>query len=170
VEHIGWVVGFARPQGPLESQLRDRFVRQGGAITLVMLLAVAATALFARRLAAPLALLARRAGAIARGERSVLPRDIEDADVEVMQLADAMAAMGDAVADREETLREFAAREQAARAEAEAASARTRAVQNVTDAALAHLSLEKLLDELLARVREALKVDTATILLVDPEG
>jgi signal transduction histidine kinase len=170
VQHVGWVVGFARPQARLDAQLRDRFLRQGGAITLVMLLAVTATAVFAHRLAAPLAVLARRAGAIARGERQALPQTMDDADVEVMQLANAMSAMGDAVAERERALRDVAALEQTARTEAEATAARVRAVQSVTDAALAHLRLDELLDELLVRVRETLKVETATILLVDPEA
>jgi signal transduction histidine kinase len=42
-------------------------------------------------------------------------------------------------------------------------------VQAVTDVALAHLELEELLTELLARVREILGTDTAAILLLDEE-
>jgi putative methionine-R-sulfoxide reductase with GAF domain len=42
-----------------------------------------------------------------------------------------------------------------------------RKVQAVTDAALAHLAVDDLLDELLIRVREALSADTAAILLLD---
>jgi GAF domain-containing protein/anti-sigma regulatory factor (Ser/Thr protein kinase) len=41
-----------------------------------------------------------------------------------------------------------------------------RKVQRVTDAALANLSVDELLDELLVRVREALATDTAAILLL----
>ena len=44
-----------------------------------------------------------------------------------------------------------------------------RKLQAVTDAALAHLSLEELLDELLERIRDALDADTAAILLLDTE-
>lgn len=40
----------------------------------------------------------------------------------------------------------------------------------VTDASLAHLDTETLLGELLARVREILEVDTATVLLADASG
>jgi serine phosphatase RsbU (regulator of sigma subunit) len=40
-------------------------------------------------------------------------------------------------------------------------------VQRVTDAALAHLSVDGLLDELLERVREILDADTAAVLLLD---
>lgn len=40
-------------------------------------------------------------------------------------------------------------------------------VQSLTDAALAHLNVERLLDELLLRVRELLTVDTAAVLLLD---
>jgi GAF domain-containing protein len=42
-------------------------------------------------------------------------------------------------------------------------------LQSVTDAALAHLDLHDLLDELLNRVRTVLDVDTAAILLLDEE-
>ncbi len=42
-----------------------------------------------------------------------------------------------------------------------------RRLQSVTDAALAHLSVESLLDELLIRVRELLRADTAAVLLLD---
>jgi len=44
---------------------------------------------------------------------------------------------------------------------------RLRRLQAVTDAALAHLSLEGLLDELLLRIRDALDADTAAFLLLD---
>jgi serine phosphatase RsbU (regulator of sigma subunit) len=40
-------------------------------------------------------------------------------------------------------------------------------IESVTDTALSHLDLEKLLEELLERVRELLGVDTATVLLYD---
>ena len=46
---------------------------------------------------------------------------------------------------------------------------RLRRLQLVTDAALAHLELDELLDELLARIRDALDADTAAILLLDEE-
>jgi signal transduction histidine kinase len=166
VRHVGWVVGFARPQRSLEASLSEAFLRQAGAITLVMLLAIAATAVLARRLAAPLEVLASAATAIARGERPDLPEQIR-ADVELTQLADAMRAMSAAVGQREQALRAVAAVEQTARTQAEAASTRVRALQAVTDAALAHLGLDELLNQLLTRVREVLDVDTATVLLVD---
>lgn len=44
-----------------------------------------------------------------------------------------------------------------------------RKLQRVTDAALANLSVDELLDELLIRVREALGTDTAAILLLDED-
>jgi sigma-B regulation protein RsbU (phosphoserine phosphatase) len=40
-------------------------------------------------------------------------------------------------------------------------------IQAVTDAALAHMDAEDLLDELLDRVREVLRADTAAVLLID---
>lgn len=42
-------------------------------------------------------------------------------------------------------------------------------LQAITDAALAHLSLDQLLDELLGRLRELLDAEAATVLLLDPE-
>ncbi|MQA87640.1 MAG: SpoIIE family protein phosphatase [Streptosporangiales bacterium] len=45
---------------------------------------------------------------------------------------------------------------------------RLRRIESVTDATLAHLDVENLLDELLDRVRELLEVDTAAVLLLDP--
>lgn len=56
-------------------------------------------------------------------------------------------------------------REQAARAEAEAAAERQQAIRAITDAALAPLSLDDLLQELLARITDVLKVDGAAIVL-----
>lgn len=45
---------------------------------------------------------------------------------------------------------------------------RLRRLEFVTHAALAHLSVQELLDELLERVRELLEVDTTAVLLLDP--
>jgi serine phosphatase RsbU (regulator of sigma subunit)/anti-sigma regulatory factor (Ser/Thr protein kinase) len=48
--------------------------------------------------------------------------------------------------------------------------AELRALQRVTDAALAYLPVEELLSELLIRIRDILHADTAAILLLDDEG
>lgn len=45
-----------------------------------------------------------------------------------------------------------------------------RRLQSVTDAALQHLTVDALMDELLDRVRDALAADTAAILLIDETG
>ena len=55
------------------------------------------------------------------------------------------------------------------RLEAEALARRLAALQRVTDAALAHLSIEEVISESLDRTREALSVDTASILLLETE-
>jgi serine phosphatase RsbU (regulator of sigma subunit)/anti-sigma regulatory factor (Ser/Thr protein kinase) len=47
---------------------------------------------------------------------------------------------------------------------------RLKDLESLTDAALAHMPLERLLDELLVRVREILAVDTAAILLLDRDA
>lgn len=67
----------------------------------------------------------------------------------------------------EEERGQFYEREQRARLELEATMERMRQVQVVTETALAHLSLEKLLAELIDRVRDAMDVDTVVILLVE---
>ena len=51
--------------------------------------------------------------------------------------------------------------------EERASEQRLRQLQTVTDAALAHLTVEDLLDELLVRVRDVMGVDTAAILLYE---
>jgi PAS domain S-box-containing protein len=61
-------------------------------------------------------------------------------------------------------------REQRARHEVEVAIDRMARVQTVTEAALSHLSLEKLLAELLDRVRDAMDVDTVVIMLVEEDN
>ncbi|HEX8099081.1 MAG TPA: GAF domain-containing protein [Actinomycetota bacterium] len=70
----------------------------------------------------------------------------------------------EADAERAELLLE----ERAIRAQADAAMDQLRKLQSISDAALAHLSLDDLLKELLLRVREALPADTAAILLLSP--
>jgi signal transduction histidine kinase len=52
-------------------------------------------------------------------------------------------------------------------AEAAAPADALRRLQQVTDAALAHLQLDELLDELMARIRDALDADTSALLLLD---
>jgi PAS domain S-box-containing protein len=60
--------------------------------------------------------------------------------------------------------------ERAARTEVEAVAEQLRHLQAVTDTALLNLGLDDLLRALLGRVRAALASDTATILLVEPDG
>ena len=61
-------------------------------------------------------------------------------------------------------------REHRALHEVETAIDRMARVQTVTDVALAHLSLDELLAEMLNRVRDAMVVDTVAILLLESEG
>jgi serine phosphatase RsbU (regulator of sigma subunit)/anti-sigma regulatory factor (Ser/Thr protein kinase)/putative methionine-R-sulfoxide reductase with GAF domain len=60
--------------------------------------------------------------------------------------------------------------ERQARELAEASLERLARLQRITDAALAHLALDDLLDELLQRMKEILHVDTAAILLLEDDG
>jgi signal transduction histidine kinase len=86
---------------------------------------------------------------------TLTPHVFTPADVDVLQL----------VADRAALAIEHARAFEAERA----ARRRLEDVQSVTDAALAHLELEDLLDELLLRIRSILSADTAAILLLDEE-
>jgi PAS domain S-box-containing protein len=61
-------------------------------------------------------------------------------------------------------------RERLARAEANRIQDRARKLQALTDTALTHLTLEDLFRELLARLRELLASDSATVLLLDEEA
>jgi PAS domain S-box-containing protein len=72
----------------------------------------------------------------------------------------------EAEAEREELL----AREQVARAEAEHSAESIRRLQAVTDSALVRLTLDDLLREMLARIRELLATDAAAILLLTEDG
>jgi anti-sigma regulatory factor (Ser/Thr protein kinase)/FixJ family two-component response regulator len=60
-------------------------------------------------------------------------------------------------------------REQAARAEAEATTLTVTRLERLTEAALANLSVEDLLNELLRHIAEMLAADTAAILLLDED-
>jgi len=70
----------------------------------------------------------------------------------------------------EEERIQLLASEQVARATAEAATKQLQALQDITDTALAHLTLNKLLHEMLVRVREVIDVDNSAILLVTEDG
>jgi signal transduction histidine kinase/GAF domain-containing protein len=62
------------------------------------------------------------------------------------------------------------AREREARAEAEEAAERLRRLEAISEAALAHLDLDRLLEDLLERVRIVMRADTAVVLLLDGSG
>jgi PAS domain S-box-containing protein len=65
---------------------------------------------------------------------------------------------------------DLAASEQAARSEVELAAQRLRDLQLVTDTAIAYLTLDALLRELIGRIRDVLAVDTVVILLLTEDG
>src|SRR3989441_616505 len=67
----------------------------------------------------------------------------------------------------EEERAQLLAREQP---EAEAVTKRLQALQDITDTALAHLTLDNLLHEMLFRVREIMNVDNSAILLITEDG
>jgi PAS domain S-box-containing protein len=87
------------------------------------------------------------------------------------ELAESLAALGRQLGQflrrrrAEEERAQLLVRERSARADAEAAAVTLRKLERVSEAALAHLSLQDLLDALLARIVEVLEADTAAILL-----
>jgi serine phosphatase RsbU (regulator of sigma subunit)/anti-sigma regulatory factor (Ser/Thr protein kinase)/putative methionine-R-sulfoxide reductase with GAF domain len=94
---------------------------------------------------------------------TLTPREFTVHDRDLLQLAADRAALA-----IEHGL--LYAGEREARERAERAADVLRAVQRVTDAALAYLSIDELLDELLERMREILHADTAAILMLEDDG
>ena len=105
-------------------------------------------------LGVPLLVQGRPLGVLHVG--SLTPREFTDEDRELLQLAADRAALAIDHAH-------LFAQERNARL-------RLEALQRVTDAALAYLSEDELLSELLERVSAALNSDTAAILLLEPNG
>ncbi len=91
---------------------------------------------------------------------TLTPRKFTEHDRDLLQLAADRAALGI-------EHRQLYERERTARLRAERAQADMHAVQRVTDAALAYLPLDELLEELLERSRDLVSADTAAILLLD---
>jgi serine phosphatase RsbU (regulator of sigma subunit)/anti-sigma regulatory factor (Ser/Thr protein kinase)/uncharacterized protein YigA (DUF484 family) len=112
-------------------------------------------------LGVPLLVEGRAIGVLHVGTLS--PRLFDEDDRDLLQLAADRAALAIDHARVFELERE-------ARAGAEAAVKTLESVQRVTDAALAYLSLEDLLAELLDRMTEILDADTAAILLLEENG
>jgi len=102
-----------------------------------------------------------------------LTRERQTADPTLLEV---MTAIGNQIGQfverkrAEEELTQLFSREQRARVEVETAMERMRQVQTVTEVALSHLSLDKLLAVLLDRVRDALDVDTVVILLLEEDN
>jgi PAS domain S-box-containing protein len=71
--------------------------------------------------------------------------------------------------ERRQQERETLLREQAARAEAERVAELVSGMQLLVDAALAHRTLDDILEDLIMRVRGVLQADAATILLADED-
>jgi PAS domain S-box-containing protein len=94
-------------------------------------------------------------------------------DDELLQLLTALGGQLGQFLSRKRAEDERAAlftRERHARADAETAALTLRKLERVADATLEHVSLEDLLQALLARIVEVLEADTAAILLVGSDG
>lgn len=91
---------------------------------------------------------------------SMTPRSFDEDDLQFMESVANVLAL--AIERNEYELAER--REKAA---AEAALARLRAIESITDAALGHMALDDLLDELLVRLRDVLDVDSVGVAWLD---
>ena len=91
------------------------------------------------------------------------PRSFDPADIDLLELVGNRAALAIERAGLFESKR-------AAQEQAEAASVRLGQLLALNGLVLTHLTLDDLLSELLVRVRELLRVDTAGILLLDELG
>ncbi|HEY3364660.1 MAG TPA: GAF domain-containing protein [Symbiobacteriaceae bacterium] len=106
------------------------------------------------------------------GVMEFFSREIRQPDDEILKL---MSGIGSQIGQflarkRSEAEREQAlVRERAARGQAEAATEKFQRLQAVTDVALAHLSADALLPELLNRTQAVLATDTCTIVLLNAE-
>jgi PAS domain S-box-containing protein len=98
-------------------------------------------------------------------ELAVVPVSLEGAPIFTGYLRDITESKR---AERERG--ELLERERTARTEAESAGKRLWQLQHITEAALSHLSLEELFDELLMRIAEVLNVEIAAILLASDDG
>ncbi len=103
IRNPGWAVAFSRPVAPLESMLRQRLLVQAGQVTASVLVVGILMTVSTRRIARPLARLARVAENVARGERESPP--VIEGGPEVRTLSAAMQAMSASVAQREDAIR-----------------------------------------------------------------
>jgi GAF domain-containing protein/anti-sigma regulatory factor (Ser/Thr protein kinase) len=94
---------------------------------------------------------------------SLVPREFGAEETRLLELAASRAAPAIEHARLYEAERD-------ARQRAEDAVRELRALQELSDAALAHLDLDEMLTEVLERLRGALGADTAAVLLLDPES
>src|SRR5215207_125301 len=102
VSKTKWVVGFTRPASAIDGPLQERFFRDLLIVTASIIAGFSAMLIAASRLSRPLSSLAFAAGAIARGERPVLPTAAADAEVQELEIA--MDTMSRAVTERQERL------------------------------------------------------------------
>ncbi|MGH7416189.1 MAG: cache domain-containing protein, partial [Candidatus Rokuibacteriota bacterium] len=104
IPRTGWAVSYTRPGAAIQAVLQAQFFSQGAQLAVVLVVLGALAAVFIIRLTRPLSVLAASAAGVARGERPDIAPSTGPL-LEVRQLAEGMAAMSRAVAEREDTLR-----------------------------------------------------------------
>jgi signal transduction histidine kinase len=156
----GWIVDLGIPADIFVGPVR-RIGWVGGSIGgLIVIIAVALIMVVARRMARDIDTVGSAAsrlgdGMVARGQRLGI------AELEALRTSLARA---------DEMLRDRLRREEAARNSAEQFTQLLHQVQRITETALRQRSAEGIMRALLASVRNALGSDTATILLLTPDG
>lgn len=167
VATTGWVVVFTRPLGPLEARIRQPAIEQAALLTMAVMLVGLIFAFVSRRLTRPIAVLADKAAAIARGERPQIPE--VSGVMETAQLASGMRAMAEAVAQREDRLHAALDGERASRGAAERAQGRLAFLTEASTVLSASLDYEETLRNV-ARLAVPTFADWCAVDVVDNEG
>jgi PAS domain S-box-containing protein len=114
-----------------------------------------------------------KVGADVVGVLEFFSRRVRRPDPELLELVGAIGGQVGQFVRRsrvEQERTDLLAAERSARQEAEAAGRQLEIVQRITEAALAHSSLDDLLDDILPRLQEEFGADEATFLLMTDEG
>ena len=164
----GWTVDLGLPTETINGQVRR--IAWLGAIVGggIVLSAVGLALMFARRMARDIEFLASATSRLGDGAPAHAAGRLKVAELEQMRRF--VATADEVLRERNRQRAELLAREHAARADAEHVARLLRHVQLVTEAPLREASADGLMHALLASVRAALQSDTATILLVTPDG
>jgi signal transduction histidine kinase len=164
----GWTVDLGMPADAVSGPVR-RIAWLGAIIGgAIVIGAVGLALVFARRVAADIEFLTSATSRVGRGVPAHARERLRVSELEDMRRF--VSKADEVLRERESQRDELLAREHAARAEAEHVAGLLRQVQLVTEAPLREASADRLMRALLSSIRMALGSDTATILLLTPDG